>query len=231
MKQCNPKPNQNNLPEELFDSLKIVIKQNQYGDTIYAAQTRVIEAQANELKAMARTLAKRDTALKILADAITKNTQNATYYNSVTNVTAVTDTVYAERDSLGYPTYEAYMVDRWYKASMRMGRDKAELKLKFDNPFLVQHKYVKDGLLKKKLVVEVQPLNPYSQITEVRSYTVPKQKHQFALSATGDINNLYIGAGVEAMYTYKSVGARLKAGYTTLGPYYGIGLHYNILKN
>ncbi len=212
------------IPNEVFDSIKTIVSKNDYGDTIYIAQTKVIEAQAKDLKRMAEILGKQDSALRLLAKNITGNTTNATYYNSVTNVYGKSDTVLVTDTIDGYPVYESNIADRWYNAKLKMWKSGAELNMTFDNPFIVQHKYVK-----RKLVVEVTPQNPYSKVTELKSFTIPKQKHHFDLLAVGSATNLYIGGFLEANYRFKNIGARANVGWTTLGPMYGGGFVCKIL--
>jgi hypothetical protein len=212
------------IPNEVFDSIRTVIGRNAYGDTIYKAQTSVIEAQMRDLKRMAAMLTKQDSALKLLAVNIGKSTTNATYYNSVTNVYGKSDTVKVTDTIDGYPVYESTIVDRWYKADMKMWKSGAELNVSFDNPFIVQHKYVK-----RKLIVEVSPQNPYSKITELKSFTIPKKKHSFDLLVSGVATNIYLGGFLETSYRFKNIGARANVGWTTIGPIYGGGLIYKIL--
>lgn len=214
------------IPNEVFDSIKTIVSKNDYGDTIYIAQTKVIEAQARDLKRMAEILGKQDSALRLLAKNITGNTTNATYYNSVTNVYGKSDTVLVTDTIDGFPVYESNIADRWYNAKLKMWKSGAELNMTFDNPFIVQHKYVK-----RKLVVEVTPQNPYSKVIELKSFTIPPKKHRFNVGVSGIVTNQYLSAGLEMQYYYKDVGTRLIGGYSTLGPYYGIGLNYVIIKN
>lgn len=222
-RQCKTKTD---IPVQVFDTIRTVITANQYGDTIYAAETKVIQEQIKELKQMAKLLAKKDSALLILANSINKNTQNATYYNSVTNVYANTDTVLI--DSTG--AYTANLTNRWYEAKMRMSKDSAELNISFDNPFTVQHKRVKKNLFSNpELIVEVKPINPFSRITELKSFSIPDKKHNIGLYATLNVGNLYSSLGVDLRYNYKRIGASLQAGYSTIGPYYSAGAQYRIL--
>jgi SOS-response transcriptional repressor LexA len=213
------------IPNEVFDTIKTIIGKNDYGNTIYIAQTKVIEAQAKDLKRMAEVLGKQDSTLRLLAKNITGSTTNATYYNSITNVYGKSDTVKVTDTIDGYPVYESTIADKWYKADMKMWKSGAELNVSFDNPFIVQHKYVK-----RKLIVEVSPQNPYSKITELKSFTIPKKKHSFDLIITGLVTNRYLATGIEAQYKYKAIGTKAVAGISTLGPYYGVGLNYSIIN-
>jgi hypothetical protein len=215
----------NSIPAEVFDSIRTVLGRNSYGDTIYKAQTRVIEAQARDLRRMADMLGKQDSALKELAKNVTGTTTNATYYNSVTNVYGKTDTVRITDTIDGAPVYETTLADRWYSADMKMWKSGAELKVSFDNPFIVQHKYVK-----RKLTVEVSPQNPYSRVTELKSFTIPPKKHSFDISGSVILTSIGFGAGLEANYRFKNIGARALGGWSNLGLFYGGGITYKIIS-
>jgi hypothetical protein len=170
---------------------------------------------------MSKLLASKDSALAILSKAVTNQTQSATYYNTVTEIRYVTDTV--QVDSNG--TYSIYIMKRWYQAKMSMDKDSAELFVRFDNPFIVQHNYTKKGLM-----VEVTPLNPYCRVTELKSFAIPKPRHSIDLSLGVLVTNQVIGPKLDLSYRYKRVTAIAHLGVGLSGPWYGASINYSILR-
>lgn len=230
---CSNRNNDNivEFPETVFDSLKTIVGTNSYGDTIYIAQSKLIEAQTSELKKMAKLLKDQDYALYKLSQSIDKNTQNATYYNSVTNIYDSTINVIVIDSTKSFPKYESTLANKWYDAKLEMSKDSAKLNVTFNNPFVVSHKYVKSKLFKKDLVVEVKPENPYTKITELKSYKIPAKKHKFDLNSNINLYNKFAAIGLEANYKYNHFGARVAVGYSTLGLIYGGGITYTILSS
>jgi uncharacterized protein YcfL len=227
----NRKNNTVDFPEAVFDSLKTIVSINSYGDTIYIAQSKLIEAQTSELKKMAKLLKDQDYALYKLSQSIDKNTQNATYYNSVTNIYDSTINVTIVDSTKSFPKYESTLANKWYDAKLEMSKDSAKLNVTFNNPFVVSHKYVKSRLFKKDLVVEVKPENPYTKITELKSYKIPAKKHKFDLNSNINLYNKFAAIGLEANYRYNHFGARASVGYSNFGLIYGGGLTYTLMSN
>jgi len=227
----NRKNNIVDFPEAVFDSLKTIVSTNSYGDTIYIAQSKLIEAQTSELKKMAKLLKDQDQALYKLSQQIDKNTQNATYYNSITNIYDSTINVIIVDSTKSYPVYESVLANKWYDATLKVGKDSAKLNIKFVNPFIVSHKYVKSGLFKKDLIVEVKPENPYTKVTELKSYKIPNKKHKFDLNSSINLYNKIAVIGLEANYKYNHFGARVSVGYSNFGLIYGGGLTYTLMSN
>lgn len=221
----------NSINSSVLDTIKTIISKNSDGDTIYIAQTKIIEAQAKDIKKLAALLKHHDSSLLVLTQAIKKNTPNVTYYNSVTNIYDSTTNITIIDSTYKYPTYKTSLNNKWYSADVEVNYDTAKLNVSFYNPFIVSHKYIKSGLFKKDLVIEVAPQNPYTKIIDLKSYQVPKKKHFFDLSVSGLATNISISAGLEARYRYNHFGAKAIIGYSNYGPYYGGGINYIILSN
>lgn len=222
----------NNVRQEYgaaLDSITQVPVINVAGDTTYRAETKVIQASIKDLRKLTKQLQQSNNdALSKLNKLVNKNTQSATYYNSTTNITNTTDTILEVINKVD-TFYETRMTNPWYNAHIILGADTARLSLSVINPFNVSHEYVRKGL-KKDLLVKVLPLNPYTKVTELKSFTIPKKKHHFRFGPEIGIYNNNISAGLFTEYQFKDFGFIGTAGYSLNGLYYGGKLRYYFLQ-
>lgn len=75
------------------------------------------------------------------------------------------------KDSISYiyPTYEDSLVDKWVNVKGRMSKDSSDFDIKVNNEFTAVMGYDKK---KKAPFIEYHLLNPYSTMTQLRSYQV-----------------------------------------------------------
>lgn len=215
--------------DAVLDTLRQLKVKTIYGDSVYQAQISVIELSRKHLEIYSQQLGARDSSIRLLLAMSSKNAVSATYYNSTTNVIGKTDTVVVT-DTLfdGKPTYTSTILDKWYTAFIVATADSTKLSLFLENPFHVEYGYKKDKGLKKKLTVTVTPLNPYSAVVDMRSFTVPRPKFQAGVGGDVRVLNKAIFVGAFGDFTYKKITFTGTAGYSTLGPYYGAGVKYNL---
>lgn len=198
------------------------------GDTSYRAETRVIQASIRELSKLAEQLKYKDSTIAKLRSMVNSNTKNATYYNSVTNITNTTDTIIQVTNKTD-TFYTATLFDKWYKADLVLGNDTARLTLAINNPFQVSQEYTRKGL-RKELTVKVLPLNPYTRVTELKSFTLPKKKHYFRLGPELQVSTLGASVGVFSEYQYKDIGIGANINLSPTGLNYGGTIRYYFIQ-
>lgn len=128
---------------------------------------------------------------------------------STTKVITQTNTVvkFVDKDTV----YTSHLKDSiWYEADIRVTKDSTMLDLKVGNKYTVVVGETKNGLFKKPTpFVEVSNDNPYTSTTALRAYKVsaPDPKRW--------------GIGVTAGYGITK---------SSLSPYVGIGISYNLIQ-
>jgi len=194
--------NINNNYRALLDTVRSAQVVTVYGDTVNQYSTRVLELTRKELADLAKSIQSKDSAISALLRIVNKNTVNATYYTTNTTVVASSDTIYLDTITYSYPAYTVKFSDYpWYKATTFVTQDSSNLELSIYNPFEVTHEYKKvdKGIFKpKELVVNVTPLNPYTTLSELKSYSIPQIKNYgvIGIDALYANNTVYAGVGV-----------------------------------
>jgi len=130
-----------------------------------------------------------------------------------TDVTEIieADTVFTDSATFIYPVYRSEWEEKWSSGFIVASKDSIQRSIVVKNEFNITQGYEKEGFFKpKKLIITVKNLNPNTSTSELRTFTVKKDKKKFSL-------------GVGAMYGY---------GVLDYKPHIvaGVSVHYSLIK-
>ena len=136
-----------------------------------------------------------------------KNNGSATIYEGETKVdkSTVTNVFYSDSNF----TYKSNFEDKWITYNIEANKDSTRLNLKVENKYNVVIGEERVSLFKRKPFATVTNYNPYSKITDLRTYQVKTIDRKW-------------GVGANVSYGVSSdLEPRL---------YIGVGLNYNLIK-
>lgn len=180
------------------------------------SQTAKISLLQNRNTNLLLSLSTKDSTIKWLqeevkkAKSLIKKGGSVTVIESGTTFTGVaTTTVFANTKDSCNPIYKAQNKDTtWVKWSTISTKDSTSIKISTRDKYSVVIGSEKVRLFKRKPIVDVTSMNPYSTIKNMRAFEIKDTR----------VNRF--GVGIQAGY-----GITLKG----LSPYLGIGLNFKIL--
>lgn len=145
-----------------------------------------------------------------LNSATAFTTVTTSFGTSSTNIIGG-DTVWKDSLIFVYPTYETEWDDKWGRGSIIAKRESIFRDIKVRNEYEMTQGFEKQGFLKKKLLlVSIKNLNPNTEVLELRTYSINRNKgNRFGL----DLNVSY---GIGSNFVLK--------------PYIGLGVGYRIMS-
>lgn len=206
---------ENNLLEGLQDTLKTM--RNKDG-----TQTSIISMlQATTSKAFLDIKTKDETILWLQREVQKEKNKikggggivvigGSTSYTGTSTNTIIANNPVINGDTVyQYPTYKTIGKDTlWIKYTIVASKDKTTLDLKVINKYKVLIGTEKVGLFKRKPIVEVTNLNPYTSTETLRAFEIK------------DNRKTRISLGLQGGYGFTLKG---------LSPYVGLGVNYRIL--
>ena len=162
---------QNNL-----SSLQSEVIKYQQKDSSHYAERQVLVLKNKELKNL---VAGRDSLIDALKELVddSPGTTSATIITTVTEASgeARIDTIY---DTINN-TYDRVIIwgDKWMKGRVSLIGERPTWEVSFNNQLEIWHEN-KKGML----TVKVKSLNPYTSVSDVRSYEIPKGEYAKPLS-------------------------------------------------
>jgi len=185
-------------------------------NTSIAILSTINKKQFTELKTNDSTIAKLQVVVrkykgKLASATITSNVTRDK--GSTSTTITISDTVFTEKQTLLYPTYESQWDDQWSKGLIRASKDSIIRDIKIRNEYEITQGEERQGLFRpKKLSVTIKNLNPNTETSELRTYTVSTPNKRYTIGLQGGYGIMLSGSGIAT------------------GPYVGIGIGFTIIK-
>lgn len=148
----------------------------------HVAEIKVLEGSIDDLK---RQITTKDSTIIWLQSVVNRKTRSATVAGITTNGSITTvptiyyipipsdsgkcDTIYAE--------YRSHYEDEWITLNTIANRYSVKSDYAVRNKLEIVQEYRNNGLFKPKdFVVQIRNLNPHTETTELRSFSIPRRK-------------------------------------------------------
>lgn len=198
--------------QNLLDSSnsELILSKDKLGNEI--AKREVMQTYNTKLFTSLKTQDSLIKELQVVVKDVRKQIKkggSATMYEGETNVDQSTVTNIFQNTGDSLPTYKSEFNNEWLKYSINSSFDSTSLDLKVKNKYSIVLGSEKKNIFSKRVpFATITNYNPYSFTTDTRTYQVKMKTKRFTF-------------GVQAGYGITNSG---------LGPYFGVGGGYTLLR-
>lgn len=172
----------------LNDSLnsELITEKNEKGQEI--AKRKILETSEKKLFLKIKSKDSSIIRLQEIVEDYKGRLYSATLVKNSTKINGkgVTELIVEEKQTISFPTYRTSFSDKWYDITIEAGKDSIKWNSQIRNEFEITIGEESNGWFKKRTKnISILNLNPYTETTELRNYSISTKPKRLNFSLVG----------------------------------------------